>query len=88
MEPAEELKTVVVATDFSESADGAVEWAAELAGPHGAQLVLLHASMPPVVIAAPESVAPSPEPYLSALDPVRAAPDTRVSPVRTDVPPA
>ncbi len=64
MEQFEKLKTVLVATDFSESADGAVDWAAELARPHGARLVLVHASMPPMpAVAAPEFVPLPPAAY-------------------------
>lgn len=64
MEHLEGLKTVIVATDFSESAEGAVDWAAELARPHGARLLLLHASMPPMpAVAAPEFVPLPPAAY-------------------------
>jgi len=56
MEPTKKLGTIVVATDFSPSADGAVEWAAELARSHDARLILLHASSPPIPVAAPEFV--------------------------------
>lgn len=64
MEHSEEFRTVLVATDFSESADGAIEWAAELARPHGAKLVLVHASMPLMpVVAAPEFVPLPPAAY-------------------------
>jgi len=64
MEAAGELKSVLVATDFSESADGAVDWAAELARQHGAHLFLIHAAMPPMpAMAAPEFVPLPPAAY-------------------------
>ena len=44
------LQTVVVATDFSESAEGAIDWAVEVARPHGAKLLLVHA-LPPTHVA-------------------------------------
>jgi len=40
------LKTIAVATDFSENADVAVRWATELARRHAARLVLVHAVLP------------------------------------------
>lgn len=57
MEAKKQLQTVVVATDFSRSADAALDWAVELAKPHAAKVLLLHALVPPVPpIAAPEFV--------------------------------
>lgn len=55
MSESKPLKTVVLATDFSEAADGAASWAAELARPHEANMVLVHASLPPMPLA-PEFV--------------------------------
>lgn len=37
------LRTLVAATDFSETAAAALEWAAEVARPHGARIELVHA---------------------------------------------
>jgi nucleotide-binding universal stress UspA family protein len=37
------LRTVVVATDFSTTAAAALDWAAEIARPHGARIELVHA---------------------------------------------
>ncbi len=57
MDRANDLKTIVAATDFSKSADGAIDWAAELAAAHRAKLVVVHAFLPPVpAVAAPEFV--------------------------------
>jgi nucleotide-binding universal stress UspA family protein len=51
------LATIVAATDFSGGAEGAIDWAAQLARTHGARLVLVHALLPPVSpTAAPEFV--------------------------------
>jgi nucleotide-binding universal stress UspA family protein len=53
----EKIETVLVATDFSESAEGAIDWAVEVARPHGAKLVLAHALLPPApMVAAPEAI--------------------------------
>jgi len=41
------VKTVLVATDFSECSDDAIVWARKLAGRHGARLVVHHALAPP-----------------------------------------
>jgi len=41
------VKTVLVATDFSECSDDAIAWARHLAGRHGARLVVHHALAPP-----------------------------------------
>ena len=49
------LKTIVLATDFSDAADGAASWAGELARPHEARMVVVHASLPPMPLA-PEFV--------------------------------
>ena len=38
----ESIKRIVVPTDFSETADGALEYALELARPRGAEVLLLH----------------------------------------------
>lgn len=43
MSAREKLHTIVVATDFSESAEVAIDWAVEVARPHGAKLLLMHA---------------------------------------------
>ncbi len=48
------IRTVLVATDFSDTGQSAVAWGAELAHLHAAQLVLFHALMPPL----PSSPAP------------------------------
>jgi nucleotide-binding universal stress UspA family protein len=53
------LGTILVATDFSENAEAATAWAAQIARDHGARLVLAHAILP-------ES---SPVPELVALPP-------------------
>ncbi|HYH44152.1 MAG TPA: universal stress protein [Thermoanaerobaculia bacterium] len=37
------LRTIVAATDFSETAAAALDWAAEVAKPHGARIELVHA---------------------------------------------
>lgn len=53
------VETIFVATDFSKTADTAVEWAARLARPHEARIVLFHgvsAPMPPVVSPSPDSL--------------------------------
>jgi nucleotide-binding universal stress UspA family protein len=51
------MQTIVAATDFSGGAEGAIDWAAQLARTHGARLVLVHALLPPVSpTAAPEFV--------------------------------
>ena len=51
------MQTVVAATDFSVNAQGAIDWAAQLARTHGARLVLVHALLPPISpTAAPEFV--------------------------------
>lgn len=39
-------RTILAAVDFSETGDGAARWAAEIAGAHGASLVLFHALAP------------------------------------------
>ncbi|MEW6268718.1 MAG: universal stress protein [Thermodesulfobacteriota bacterium] len=49
------LRTVVVATDFSDTAGTALNWAAAIAREHGARLVVAHASAP-VAPPAPEFV--------------------------------
>lgn len=52
-----EIATIVAATDFSATAQGAVDWAAQLARTHGARVVLVHALLPPLSpTAAPEFV--------------------------------
>jgi nucleotide-binding universal stress UspA family protein len=51
------IATILVATDFSESAEGAIDWATEVARTHGAKLVLTHALPPPSPdFAAPEAI--------------------------------
>ncbi|MBM4269588.1 MAG: universal stress protein [Deltaproteobacteria bacterium] len=51
------LETILVATDFSESAEGAIDWAVEVARPHRAKLLLVHALQPPVpIVASPEAI--------------------------------
>jgi nucleotide-binding universal stress UspA family protein len=53
----QKIEVILVATDFSESAEGAIDWAAEVARPHGAKLVLTHALAPPAPdVAAPEAI--------------------------------
>jgi nucleotide-binding universal stress UspA family protein len=42
-QPRSSLKTIVVATDFSENATAALDWATDLARAHAAQIVLVHA---------------------------------------------
>lgn len=83
MEANKELKRILVATDFSESADAALDWAAELAGPHGAQVSLLHASVPPVPsIAAPEFVPLPPAAYEADRERVEIELNARLSALR------
>lgn len=41
------IETVLVATDFSEGAERAVGWGAQIARPHGARVVLYHGVEPP-----------------------------------------
>lgn len=45
------IRHVVAATDFSESAERALAWAAEVARTHGARLTLVHAVAPPMPVA-------------------------------------
>lgn len=54
------LRTIVVATDFSDNAGVALAWGKEIARRHGALLVLAHAA-PPETLAAPEFVPLPPE---------------------------
>jgi nucleotide-binding universal stress UspA family protein len=46
------LERILVATDFSASAEGAIDWAVEVARPHGARLLLVHALPSPDVVSA------------------------------------
>lgn len=83
MEPNKEFRNVVVGTDFSESADAAVDWAAELVRPHGAKLFLLHASMPPMpAAAAPEFVPLPPAAYEADRERVTIELDARLAALR------
>jgi nucleotide-binding universal stress UspA family protein len=51
------MATIVAATDFSGTAEGATDWGAQLARTHGARLVLVHALLPAITpTAAPEFV--------------------------------
>ena len=52
----ETIQTVMVATDFSETAGHAVQWAASIAQSHGARLEIFHALQAPPVGAIPEVV--------------------------------
>ncbi|HZR84265.1 MAG TPA: universal stress protein [Candidatus Binatia bacterium] len=57
MSPEEKIQTILAATDFSETGDAAVAWAAELATAHRARLLLCHALAPAMPTApAPEFV--------------------------------
>lgn len=50
------VRNVLVATDFSENAHGAIAWAAEVARIHGARLEMFHALQAPPVAITPEIV--------------------------------
>lgn len=50
------VERVLAATDFSENAQGAIDWAAEVARRHGACLELFHALQAPPLVVAPEIV--------------------------------
>lgn len=53
------VETVFVATDFSQTADTAIEWAARLARPHGARIILFHgvpAPAPPLLSPTPDAL--------------------------------
>lgn len=79
MSEAKPLETVLVATDFSTSADGAIRWAGEVARPHGARVVVVHASMPPApLVSAPEFVAIPPEVFEADRERVRNELDAKV----------
>jgi nucleotide-binding universal stress UspA family protein len=54
------VRTVLAATDFSETAAAALDWAVEVARPHGARVVLVHA----LALPAPPSDLVSPRPDL------------------------
>lgn len=52
-----QISTIVAATDFSETAQGAIDWAVQLARTHSARIVLVHSLLPPLSpTAAPEFV--------------------------------
>jgi len=57
------VQNVLVATDFSENAQGAIDWAAEVARLHGARLEMFHALQAPPVALTPEIVPLPPEFY-------------------------
>ncbi len=59
------IETLLVATDFSEHANRAIDWARQIARAHDARLILFHALEPPVpaAAAAPEFVVVPPEIY-------------------------
>jgi len=58
------VDTILAATDFSENALSALDWAEEIARSHDARLVLFHALPPPITAAAaPEFVVIPPEIY-------------------------
>lgn len=62
MQKRERIETVFVATDFSETASVAIEWAARLARPHDARIVLYHgvsAPPPPLLSPGPEVTDPT-----------------------------
>lgn len=62
IEPFTDPKTIVVATDFSPTADLAFERACELAGKHGSQVVLVHAvAAQAIPYAGPMPVLPPPD---------------------------
>ncbi len=63
MLPDSKLQKVLVATDFSENAQGAIEWAAQVARVHGVPLELFHALQAPPVALTPEIVPLPPEFY-------------------------
>jgi nucleotide-binding universal stress UspA family protein len=53
---ADPLRTILAATDFSDTGDGSVAWAADLARTHHARLILFHALLPVSPTPAPEFV--------------------------------
>lgn len=55
-----EIRTVLAATDFSETAAAALDWAVEVARPHGARVVLVHV----LALPAPPTDLISPRPDL------------------------
>ncbi|MDG2307114.1 MAG: universal stress protein [Candidatus Binatia bacterium] len=57
------VNKVLVATDFSENAQGAIDWAGEVARVHGAHVELFHALQAPPLVLAPEIVPLPPEFY-------------------------
>lgn len=62
MQKLERIETVFVATDFSDTPSVAVEWAARLARPHDARIVLYHgvsAPPPPLLSPGPEVTDPT-----------------------------
>ncbi len=62
MSAGEPVRTILVATDFSDCAGDAIAWAAHLAKAHGARLVIHHALAPPQAAPAfPEFVPYPPE---------------------------
>lgn len=46
------LETILVATDFSPCAEGAIDWAVEVARTHGAKLLMMHALQAPLLVEA------------------------------------
>lgn len=50
------VQKILVATDFSDNAAGAIDWAAELARIHGAKVEIFHALQAPPIALAPEIV--------------------------------
>jgi len=64
MDDRRHIGTVLVATDFSEGSERAIEWATEVARAHGARIVLAHGLLPiGPMVAAPEAIPVPPEIY-------------------------
>lgn len=66
MTDAKKIQTIVVATDFSEDARAALDWAVDVARDHGARIVLTHAAA--LAAAAPPDVVPADDRWYRALE--------------------
>jgi len=66
MTDAKKIQTIVVATDFSEDARAALDWALDVARDHGARIVLTHAAA--LAAAAPPDVVPADDGWYRALE--------------------
>jgi len=60
MPPPDQIATILVATDFSETGDAGIAWGAQLARAHGARLVLCHALQTPTPVAPASEFIPLP----------------------------